>query len=130
MIRTALSALLLAAAIAPAAAQLAPTPVLKRDVTVTSELVRIGDLIENAGPAAATPIFRAPDLGRVGALPAQRVLDAVLPDAPTRELLGVAADEPLLRLESIAYGANGRPIEHYQALHRCQASRLHVKTTT
>jgi flagella basal body P-ring formation protein FlgA len=78
MIRTALSALLLAAVVSPAAAQLAATPALKREVTVSSDIVRIGDLIENAGPAAATPIFRAPELGRVGALPAQRVLDAVL----------------------------------------------------
>jgi flagellar basal body P-ring formation protein FlgA len=79
MIRTALSVLLLAAVVSPAAAQLAATPQLKREVTVSGDIVRIGDLIENAGPAAATPIFRAPDLGRTGALPAQRVLDAVLP---------------------------------------------------
>ena len=44
--------------------------------------------------------------------------------------LGITAQEPLLRIESIAYGANGRPVEHYRALHRCQSSRLHVKTTT
>jgi len=61
---------------------------------------------------------------------AERWIDAVLPDAETCELLGVTTEEPLLRIESIAYGANGRPLEHYQALHRCQASRLHVKTTT
>jgi flagella basal body P-ring formation protein FlgA len=79
MIRTALSVLLLAAVVSPAAAQLSVTPQLKREVTVSGDIVRIGDLIENAGPAAATPIFRAPDLGGVGALPAQRVLDAVLP---------------------------------------------------
>jgi flagella basal body P-ring formation protein FlgA len=79
MIRTALSALLLAAVVSPAVAQLAAMPALKREVTVSSDIVRIGDLIENAGPAAATPIFRSPELGRVGALPAQRVLDAVLP---------------------------------------------------
>ena len=34
------------------------------------------------------------------------------------------------RIESIAYGANGRPIEHYRAVHRCKNSRLHVQTTT
>ena len=56
-------------------------------------------------------------------------IDAVLPDASTQELLGLAAPEPLLRIESIAYSANGRPVEHYRALHRCQSSRLHVKTT-
>lgn len=86
MIRTAFSLLLLGALVSPAAAQgnalltaSLTTPQLKREVTVTGDIVRIGDLIANAGPAAATPIFRAPDLGRTGALPAQRVLDAVLP---------------------------------------------------
>lgn len=83
MIRTALSFTLLAALAAPAAAQvtaaLTTTPQLKREVTVAGDIVRIGDLVANAGAAAATPIFRAPDLGQTGALPAQRVLDAVLP---------------------------------------------------
>lgn len=61
---------------------------------------------------------------------AERWIDAVLPDESTRELLGIDGAEALLRIESIAYGSNGRPLEHYRALHRCQASRLHVKTTT
>ena len=61
---------------------------------------------------------------------AERWIDAVMPDAETAALLGVARTEPLLRIESIAYGANGRPIEHYRALHRCRNSRLHVQTTT
>lgn len=83
MIRTIFSLALLATLSLPAAAQvttaLATTPQLKRDVTVAGDIVHIGDLITNAGAAAATPIFRAPDLGQTGALPAQRVLDAVLP---------------------------------------------------
>lgn len=61
---------------------------------------------------------------------AERWIDAVMPDAQTCELLELDALEPLLRIESIAYGANGRPLEHYQAQHRCRSSRLHVKTTT
>lgn len=61
---------------------------------------------------------------------AERWIDAVLPDADTSQLLEMATPEALLRIESIAYGANGRPIEHYRALHRCTASRLHVQTTT
>ncbi len=52
-------------------------PTLKRQVTVTSDIVRIGDLIDHAGPAAATPIFRAPDPGETGAVPAYRVAEAV-----------------------------------------------------
>lgn len=59
---------------------------------------------------------------------AERWIDAVLPDARTRELLQIESSEPLLRIESIAYAANGRAIEHYVALHRCQSTRLHVRT--
>ncbi|QRF57318.1 GntR family transcriptional regulator [Variovorax sp. UC122_21] len=61
---------------------------------------------------------------------AERWIDAVLPDAQTCELLNLSAPEPLLRIESIAYGLNGRPLEHYLALHRSKSSRLHVQTTT
>lgn len=67
------SALLLALTISPAAAQLR----LKAQVTVSSDIVRIGDLVENAGIAANTPIFRAPDLGQTGAVPVRTVLDTV-----------------------------------------------------
>src|SRR5438270_2803160 len=68
-----LSALLIAVSITPAAAQAR----LKSQATVAGDIVRIGDLIENAGIAANTPVFRAPDLGQTGAVPSQAVLDAV-----------------------------------------------------
>ncbi|HEX5685898.1 MAG TPA: GntR family transcriptional regulator [Ideonella sp.] len=61
---------------------------------------------------------------------AERWIDAVLPDAETCRLLELATPEALLRIESIAYGPSGRPLEHYRALHRCATSRLHVQTTT
>ena len=81
--KTALSFLMLTLAVTPAAAQLgatAYTPArLKSQVTVSSDIVRIGDLVENAGPSANTPIFRAPDLGQTGAVPVRAVLDAVRP---------------------------------------------------
>lgn len=57
----------------------AGTPKLKELVTVTSEVVRIGDLVENAGPAAGVPVFRAPDLGQTGTVPVQRVAEALRP---------------------------------------------------
>ena len=81
--KTTLPLLLLALAATPAAAQVtgaiyAPAR-LKPQVTVSSDIVRIGDLIENAGAAAGTPIFRAPDLGQTGAVPVRAVLDAVRP---------------------------------------------------
>ncbi len=68
----------LAALAAPAAAQTATErPVLKSDVTVTGDLVRIGDLIDHAGVVADVPIFRAPNLGSTGTVPVGAVLDAV-----------------------------------------------------
>jgi flagella basal body P-ring formation protein FlgA len=54
-------------------------PRLKELVTVSSEIVRIGDLVENAGIAADVPVFRAPDLGQTGAVPISRVADALRP---------------------------------------------------
>ena len=91
---------ILFAAVAPAAASAAPlatppapaaTPVtapaatsghiatLKAAASVSSDLVRIGDLIDNAGADADTPIFRAPDVGTAGAVTVDQVLDAVRP---------------------------------------------------
>jgi flagella basal body P-ring formation protein FlgA len=54
-------------------------PTLKAEATVIGDVVRIGDLVENAGEAAEVAIFRAPDIGQTGTVPASRVLDAVLP---------------------------------------------------
>src|SRR5258706_12651928 len=52
---------------------------LKAQVAVTGELVRIGDLVENAGVVADVAIFRAPDLGQTGGVSASRVVEAVRP---------------------------------------------------
>jgi flagellar basal body P-ring formation protein FlgA len=54
-------------------------PALKPEVTVTGDIVRIGDLVENAGAVAEVAIFRAPDLGQTGSVPAASVRDAVRP---------------------------------------------------
>ncbi len=106
MIRAAALALLLAAA-GPAAAQIAPRgpaqvpaqvpaqaatqitadvtapsagiPTLKRAATVTADIVRIGDLIDNAGAASNTPIFRSPDIGTTGSVSIHQVFEAVRP---------------------------------------------------
>ena len=74
-------ALTLAASIAFSATAMAqstpPRPVLKAEATVTGDLVRIGDLVENAGMIADEPIFRAPDLCMTGTVPAAAVVEAV-----------------------------------------------------
>ncbi|MEA2954208.1 MAG: flagellar basal body P-ring formation protein FlgA [Alphaproteobacteria bacterium] len=64
------------------------SPMLRRAVTVESDVVRIGDLIDNAGAAANIPIFRAPDLGDTGPVPAKRVIDA----ARSHDLFDIDAD--------------------------------------
>ena len=74
---------LLAAQIAAAPAQVAtspaPRPTLKGAVTVSGDIVRIGDLIDNAGEAADRAIFRSPDVGTTGSVSVQQVLDAIQP---------------------------------------------------
>lgn len=63
---------------APADAQEARAA-LRANVTVSSDIVRIGDLVENAGAVADVPIFQAPDLGTRGAVATERVLEAIAP---------------------------------------------------
>jgi flagella basal body P-ring formation protein FlgA len=52
-------------------------PVLKAEAIVTGDFVRIGDLVEHAGIIANVPIFRAPDLGFTGTVPADAIVEAV-----------------------------------------------------
>jgi flagella basal body P-ring formation protein FlgA len=69
-----LSALLVLALPAQAADDGIAVPTLRASVTVTSDVVRVGDLIENAGSAALIAVYRSPDLGTTGALPVAQVL--------------------------------------------------------
>ncbi|MET4387602.1 flagella basal body P-ring formation protein FlgA [Bradyrhizobium sp. F1.4.3] len=80
MIRTTLatiSALLALALPAQAADDGIATPTLRASITVTSDVVRVGDLIDNAGSAALIPVYRSPDLGTTGALPVAQVLSVL-----------------------------------------------------
>jgi flagellar basal body P-ring formation protein FlgA len=77
--------LLLALAGAAAAQTTPPAPALKASVTVTGDVVRIGDLVENAGPVADVAIFRAPDLGTTGAVATDRIVDAIR----SHQLIGI-----------------------------------------
>jgi flagellar basal body P-ring formation protein FlgA len=74
---TALLAAQASSVFAQSSADVIAAPVLRANVTVSSELVRIGDVIENAGTAAQIAIYRAPDLGTTGSLPAEQVLSAL-----------------------------------------------------
>src|SRR6202171_1037254 len=45
--------------------------------SVTGDVVRIGDVIDNAGTSAQIAIYRAPDLGTTGSLKVAQVLSAL-----------------------------------------------------
>jgi flagellar basal body P-ring formation protein FlgA len=60
-------------------------PALHATVTVASDVVRIGDLIDNAGSAAQIAVYRAPDLGTTGSIPTAQVLTALR----THQVIGV-----------------------------------------
>lgn len=80
MIRTTLAtifALLALALPAAAADDFIAAPTLRASVTVTSDVVRVGDLVDNAGSAALIPVYRSPDLGTTGALPVAQVLSVL-----------------------------------------------------
>lgn len=81
MIRIATAIALLTLSCAAASAQqlaaLPTTPSLRGDVLVAADIVRIGDLVENAGAAAGIAVFRSPDLGHTGSVAVARVTEAL-----------------------------------------------------
>jgi flagella basal body P-ring formation protein FlgA len=75
-----LATALLAPSAAPSLAQSredVAAPVLRANVNVASDVVRIGDVVDNAGNAAQIAIYRAPDLGTTGSLSTAQVLSAL-----------------------------------------------------
>lgn len=74
-----IAALLIApgCAFAQSAADGIATPTLRASVTVSGDVVRIGDVLDNAGSASQIAIFRAPDLGTTGSLPVRQLLTAL-----------------------------------------------------
>ena len=84
---------LLAASATPALAQAAgdaiAVPTLRANVTVTGDVVRIGDVVDNAGTAGGIAIYRAPDLGTTGSLPTAQVLGALR----ARQVIGVTTGD-------------------------------------
>ena len=71
MIRKLIVALTALTTLSAAAAASEPAhPKLRAEAVIAGDIVRIGDLVENAGIVAQVPIFRAPDLGFSGSTPA------------------------------------------------------------
>jgi flagellar basal body P-ring formation protein FlgA len=74
---TTLAAALLASGPAYAGDDTIAAPVLRGSVTVNGDIVRVGDLIDNAGSFAQVPVYRAPDLGTTGQLSTTQVINAL-----------------------------------------------------
>jgi flagella basal body P-ring formation protein FlgA len=83
-------------------------PALRASVTISGDVVRIGDLIDNAGTSAQIAVYRAPDLGTTGTLPAAQVL-AVL---RAHQVIGVDTKElRQIQVTRLARTLEGKEIE-------------------
>ena len=77
VLRFTLVCMLFGAAIAVAApARAEERPTLRPHISVSRDVVTVGDFFDHAGVLASEPLFRAPDLGEVGTIEAWRVIDA------------------------------------------------------
>ena len=85
LIATALLAAAPTVALAQARDAAPSAPVLRANVTVSSDIVRIGDVVDNAGSAAQIAIYRAPDLGTTGTLPVAQIIATLR----THQVIGV-----------------------------------------
>jgi GntR family transcriptional regulator len=56
----------------------------------------------------------------------RRWIEAVTATAKQASLLEVEKSAPLIRLESVSYLADGRPVEYYDAIHRSDRARFEV----
>ncbi|QUS40974.1 flagellar basal body P-ring formation protein FlgA [Tardiphaga alba] len=78
-------------------------PALRANVSISGDVVRIGDVIDNAGHAAQIAIYRAPDLGTVGTLTTAQIIATLR----THHVIGVDTRG----LQSIAVTRLSRNIE-------------------
>jgi flagellar basal body P-ring formation protein FlgA len=92
-------------------------PVLRAQVTVESDIVRIGDMVENAGPAAQIAIYRSPDLGTTGTLPAAQVLSAL----QAHQVIGVLTRD----IKSVTITRLARTIEKKEIVSRVTRALEH-----
>ncbi|HEX8919163.1 MAG TPA: UTRA domain-containing protein, partial [Chloroflexota bacterium] len=58
-----------------------------------------------------------------------RVVEAVLATSPMTTFLEVKKGSPLLKIESISFLADGRPLEYYEAWHRADRSKIEIEIT-
>ena len=83
-------------------------PMLRANVTVESDVVRIGDMIDNAGTSGLIAIYRAPDLGTTGSLPTAQVIAAL----QAHQVIGVdTRDIKAVSVTRLARTIEGKEIE-------------------
>jgi len=109
------------AALAQQGSDMIASPVLHANVTVASDLVRIGDLIDNAGSSAQIAVYRAPDIGTSGTIPTAQVLTALrahqVIGVDTRNIREVTVTRLARTLESKAIElAVAQALEHKNGL--------------
>lgn len=108
LLATALLASVATHALAQTRNDIIAAPVLRANVQVTGDLVRIGDIIDNAGNAAQIAIYRAPDLGTTGSLPVAQVLNTLR----THHVIGVDTRElKEISVTRLARTLEGKDIE-------------------
>jgi flagellar basal body P-ring formation protein FlgA len=101
-----------AAVLAQPPGDIIAAPVLRANVTVSDDIVRIGDLIDNAGSAGQVAIYRAPDLGTTGSLPVAQVLTTLR----AHQVIGVdTRDLKQITVTRLARTLEGREIEQLVA---------------
>jgi flagella basal body P-ring formation protein FlgA len=112
LLATALLAASAAAAMAQTRDDAIAAPALRASVTVSGDIVRIGDIVDNAGTAAQIAIYRAPDLGTTGALPVAHVLNALR----AHQVIGVdTRDLKEISVTRLARTIEGKDIEQQVA---------------
>jgi flagella basal body P-ring formation protein FlgA len=106
-----LATVLLAAGITVALAQNREdiaAPVLRANVNIASDVVRIGDVVDNAGSAAQIAIYRAPDLGTTGSLSTAQLLSVLR----AHQVIGVdTRDLKAISVTRLARTLDARDIE-------------------
>ena len=112
LLATALLAATAPACLAQSRGDTIATPVLRAAVNVTSDIVRIGDIVDYAGAAAQIPIYRAPDLGTTGTLPVAQVLNTLR----AHQVIGVdTRDLKEISVTRLARTLEGKEIEQQVA---------------
>jgi len=112
LLRSFLAAIVLIAAASGALAQpdddAIVAPALRAKAIITADVVRIGDLVDNAGTAARIPIYRSPDLGTTGSLPVAQVIATLR----AHQVIGVTTgDLKEVTVTRLARNIQGKEIE-------------------